>query len=155
MSFETTLREKIGKAAFGSQERNLLKVVLGEFQQKAANGKVTDEQGLAIVKSMIKNNKEFMDPTQEEGKPVKPSLAADSPKRAELMAENAVLETLLPKYLGKDEAVAMLKQKGWDIPIRDAKGDGAAIGLAVKFFKSVNVDVEGNTVKQAVQELRA
>jgi hypothetical protein len=155
MTFEDTLRARITKAPFKSREKDVLKVVLGEVQQKAATGPVTDEQGHAIVKSVIKNNKEFMDPLPKPGEPVRPALPADHPKRAELMEENAVLGSLLPSYLGKDEAVAMLTEKGWATPIKEAKSEGQAIGLAVKFFKSVGVAVEGDTVKQAAIALRA
>lgn len=61
MTFETVLREKIAKAGFGSDERTLLKVVLGDIQQKSATGKVTDEVCHGIVKKMIESNKQNLD----------------------------------------------------------------------------------------------
>src|SRR4051812_5318001 len=93
MSFEQNLRDRISKAPFRSKERDLLKVVLGEYQLKASSAKVTDDNGLAIVKGMLKSNLEK----------VLPVLAPDDYRRADILEENAVLLSLLPKYLNSEQ----------------------------------------------------
>lgn len=146
MSFEQTLRDRISKAPFRSKEKDLLKVVLGDVQQKSASGKVSDEQGLGIVKSMIKNNVEK----------VLVHLKEDDPRHAVIVEENKILASLLPTYLTVDEVKELLaKYDSMVSDLKAAKSEGQATGIAMKYLKSVNAQVEGDTVKQAVQQLRA
>jgi uncharacterized protein YqeY len=146
MSFEEKLRERLNKAPFRSKEKDLLKVVLGELQQKSASGKVTDEQGLAIVKSMIKNNIEKVLPHLKEG----------DERKTVIEEENKILQALLPAYLTVEQVKELLaKYQGLTEDIQAAKNDGQATGLAMKYLKSLNAQVEGETVKQAILELRA
>ena len=56
MSYEEQIRDRMSKAPHGSTEREILKVVLGEVQQKSALGQFTEEMGHAIVKKMMKAN---------------------------------------------------------------------------------------------------
>lgn len=143
MTFEQTLRDRIAKAPFKSKEKDLLKVVLGEMQQKAASGKVTDEQGHSLVKSMIKNNVEK----------VLVHLKTDDPRRAPIEEENKVLGSLLPVYLTAEQIMDKLTG-GLEIAISAAKNEGQAVGLAMKYLKSMNAKVEGDTVKAVVQKMR-
>lgn len=64
MSFEQLLRDRIAKAPFRSQEKETLRVVLGDVQQKAS---VSDEQGYNMVRAMIKNNNEKVLPYLQDG----------------------------------------------------------------------------------------
>jgi hypothetical protein len=143
MSFEEILRNRISKAPFRSKEKDLLKVVLGEIQQKSASGKVTDDQGLAIVKSMIKNNIEK----------VLPHLKDEDERKTMIEEENKILQSLLPSYLTAEQ----IKNRLVDLvgQIKEAKSEGQATGIAMKHLKLINVQVEGETVKQAIQEMRA
>ncbi len=143
MSFEQTLRDRINKAPFKSTERDLLKVVLGEFQLKAATLKVTDEMAIAIVKKMVKANDETLG-----------HLGQDDARRKQYEEENQILQTLLPSYLTVDQILAKLSEGGLTEEVKTAKSEGQATGVAMRHLKSANASVEGETVKQAVQKLR-
>jgi hypothetical protein len=144
MSFEQSLRDRINKAPFRSREKDLLKVVLGEVQQKSAGGKVTDEQGLAIVKKMAKANEETLG-----------LLGAEDKRREQYEEENAILQSLLPNYLTVEQIVQRLTEGGLADEIKTAKNEGQATGIAMKKLKADNAPVEGDTVKQAVVKLRS
>ena len=62
---------------------------------------------------------------------------------------------MLPAYLTKDEVRAKLNEVNLGVAFKDMKNEGMAVGAAMKFFKSLNLAVEGDVVKQVVQELRA
>jgi hypothetical protein len=149
MSFEQVLRDRIAKAPFKSKERDILKVVLGELQLKAASGKVSDETSHNFVKSMIKNNTEK----------VLAVLKLDDPRRAGIEEENKVLQSLLPKYLTVDEAETALREAtdppGLVEEIQKAKSEGQATGVAMKYLKGHGMNVEGETVKTVVSKLRS
>lgn len=144
MTFEQKLRERLNKAPFRSREKELLKVVLGEVQLKSASAPVTEEQGHSLVKSMIKNNVEKVLVHLKEG----------DERRIGILEENKILESLLPSYLTADEIKAKLSD---DVvtQIKEAKSDGQATGLVMKFLKAQNCNVEGDTVKQVVLAARA
>src|SRR4051812_34271499 len=99
MSFEQMLRAKIAKAPFKSTEKEVLKVVLGEWQLKAATGKVTDELGFGLVKKMIKANDENL-----------LYLGLTDPRRAKYNEENRFLNDLLPEYLTVEQVLATLAE---------------------------------------------
>lgn len=145
MTFEQKIRDRISKVPFKSKEKEILKVVLGEVQQKSNMGSFSEESGISMVKSMIKNNIEK----------VLIYMSADDPRRAPLEEENRVLTSLLPAYLTKDEVRAKLNEVNLGGAFKDMKNEGMAVGAAMKFFKGLNLAVEGDVVKQVVQELRA
>lgn len=139
MAFEQMLREKINSSPFGSKERNLLKVVLGEWQQKTAIGKTTDELGQSIVKKMIKANEENIG-----------LLALADERRDDFVVENKVLAELLPQYLSAAQITAALAE----VDLKTPASEGAAVGLAMQHLKKLNANVEGQTVKKVVAEIR-
>ena len=155
MTFEETLRAKINSYPHMSNERNLLKVVLGAYQQKASSGKVTDEQGLAIVKAMVGTNNEMLYGNATKSPPVEPIFAKDDPRRAPYLEENRLLMSLLPKYLTSEEISAALTAADLVEQVKSAKSEGQATGVAMKHFTSGKIPVEGETVKAVVQKLRA
>lgn len=140
MAFEQELRDKINGFPHGSADRNLLKVVLGDWQQKAASGKVTDEIGHAVVKKIIVGNTENLG-----------YLPEGDPRRATLLHENEVLATLLPSYWSGDQISQCLVEGGVDL---HSGNEGQATGRAMKFLKEQNALVEGGTVKDVVIGLR-
>lgn len=148
MSFETTIRDRIRKTMVSadreksSKEREILKVVLGEFQQKSASGKATDELGHSIVKTMLKNNVEG----------VLAVLPADDVRRGDIERENVVLESLLPRYLTAEEIETSLADVTEQI--RAAKSEGQATGVAMKALKAAAANVEGDAVRQVVIKIR-
>ena len=141
MSYEAQIRERMSKAPHGSTEKELLKVLLGEVQQKSNIGQFTDEMGLAIVKKMMKANEETI-----------PHLSETDARRAKLLDENKVLTSLLPQYWSAGQIRERLQADG--LNLQGAKNDGQAIGMAMGHLKKINAPVEGQTVKEAVAELR-
>ena len=141
MSYEEQIRERMYKAPHGSTEKSLLKVLLGEVQQKSDMGQFTEEMGLAIVKKMMKANEETI-----------PHLSETDPRRAKLLEENKVLTSLLPQYWTAGQIRERLQADG--VNVQGAKNDGQAIGMAMGHLKKINAPVEGQTVKEAVAEMR-
>ena len=142
MSFEAKIRTEITSTPFSDKERrNILKVVLGEIQRIPPTMKTTDEAGYKVVKDMIKANEELM-----RLKPV------ESDGHQKLAAENLILRPLLPAYWSAEESQAFLVKEGLDL--KTAKGEGPAVGMAMKSLKAVNAPVEGETVKKVVAALR-
>jgi uncharacterized protein YqeY len=158
MSFEEVLRQKISgtKSKVG---RSVLKVALGEFQQKNANGKATEQDGLSVVEKIINGNRETLAVLKQE-----------DARRADLEEEIVTLSSLLPTYLTADEVLekvradsslfgevnTVLSQGDKTRPVEDpanAKLVGRATGSVVKFFKSANIAVKGDTVKEALSRL--
>jgi hypothetical protein len=141
MSYEEQIRERMTKAPHGSTEKNILKVVLGEVQQKSANAQFTEEMGQAIVKKMMKANEETI-----------PHFSETDPRRAKLLEENKILTSLLPQYWTAGQIRERLMADG--VNLQGAKNDGQAIGMAMQHLKKINAPVEGQTVKEAVAEMR-
>lgn len=141
MSFEQQIRDRMTKSAHGSNERNLLKVVLGEVQQKSALGAFTEDMGHAIVKKMMKANEETI-----------PHLSESDARRGKLLEENKILAGLLPQYWSAAQVRQQLEADGIDI--KSAKNDGQAMGLAMQHLKKINAPIEGQAVKVAVGEMR-
>lgn len=142
MSFEQVLRDRIAKAPFRSREKEILRVVLGDVQQKHS---VSDEQGYNMVRVMVKNNTEK----------VLPYLAEGDLRRAVLLEENEILATLLPAFLTNDQILVHLVGASLTPNIKDAKSEGQAVGVAMKFFKEKAFPVSGDDVKKVVQQIRS
>jgi len=140
MTFEEQLREKIKAAPFGSSEKNVLKLVLGELQQEMGN--VTDERGHSIVKKLITSNEECLG-----------HLDQTDPRYAGLVAENEMLQSLLPQYWSEDQIRARLEADGVDVT--SFSNEGQATGAAMKHLKGLGAPVEGGTVKSVVAAIRA
>jgi hypothetical protein len=141
MSFEQIIRDRLSKAPHGSTEKSILKVVLGDVQQKSALGEFTLDMGHALVRKMIKANDETL-----------PHLPAADPRRGKLLEENQILGSLLPQYWSVQQVCERLQADG--VNIKDAKNDGQAMGLAMQHLKKLNAPVEGQTVKEAVAQMR-
>jgi len=141
MTFEEMLRDRIAKSPYASRERNTLKLVLGDLQQKAASGNVTDEVAHAIVKKIIKGNEETLG-----------YLSQDDVRRGEHLDENEILSGLLPKYLTADQIRESLVAAGIDV--KSIPNEGQATGKAMQHFKTNNSPVEGQTVKEVVRSMR-
>lgn len=122
--------------------RNVLRVVLGEIQLAASRKgeDLPDAEGHKIVRKVIASNSATLEVT------------TDADRKALLEAENALLETLIPKALDVPEIVAALA------PVKEAlvaaKADGPAMGVAMKHLKAEGKTVEGDAVRAAVSEIR-
>lgn len=143
MNFEEQVRFRISKAPYGSREKNLLKVLLGEIQLNETKSKITDEFCYGLVRKMIKANEENLS-----------YLSADDIRREAYEDENSILTSLLPTYLDADQIQEHLVAENLLDAIKAAKNDGQAVGVAMGHFKRNGLPVEGETVKQVVQEIR-
>ncbi len=125
-----------------SVDKEVLRVALGEIQtQEARTEKAfTDDEAMAVVRKLVKSNRETLDAT------------TDATKRAELEREIVVLESLLPKTLSVDEIVAALA------PVKDALvaagNEGQATGVAMKHLKTTGSSAGGKDVAAAVKRMR-
>ena len=79
-------------------------------------------------------------------------LSETDPRRAKLLEENKVLTSLLPQYWTAGQIRERLQADG--VNDQGAKNDGQAIGMAMGHLKKINAPVEGQTVKEAVAEMR-
>lgn len=133
----------VAMKAQNKQERDILKVVLGDLQiQETRKAQaLTDAETQQIIRKVIKGNGEMI-------------AAVDDAEVVERMnQEIAILETLLPQSLSMDEIVAALD------PVADAVkaagNDGQATGVAMKHLKSNGAEVQGKDVSAAVRQLRS
>ncbi|MBI3204764.1 MAG: GatB/YqeY domain-containing protein [Myxococcales bacterium] len=123
-------------------EKEILRVALGEIQTQEArvNQAMSDEDAAAVVRKLVKNNHETL------------AVSESAEQKAQLEAENAVLESLLPKSLGVDEIVAALAAVA--DAVKSAGNDGQATGVAMKHLKAAGAVVTGKEVTLAVKQIR-
>jgi uncharacterized protein YqeY len=124
--------------------RDILKVVVGESEATAIRQSkpVTDEMVFAVIRKVVEGNVETTGHMKKE-----------DPRYDKLTQESFILADYLPVTLTLDEVVKELDSIKADIVA--AKSDGQATGVAMKLLKGKNLAVEGNTVGQAVKQLRA
>lgn len=123
-------------------EKEILRVATGEITMTAARESrdLSDEDVQGILRKMLKSVRETLGQAEEN-------------TREALLAEESVLLSLLPKSLSVDELVGALG--GVIEAIRAAKGDGPAMGAAMKALKAQGLTADAPTVTQAVQKIRA
>ncbi|HVU03663.1 MAG TPA: GatB/YqeY domain-containing protein [Polyangiaceae bacterium] len=125
-----------------SLEKEILRVALGEIQTvEARKGSLTDEESQAIVKKLVKSNRETLE------------AATDPAQKKTLGEEIAILEALLPQKL--DEAGLRAALAPELERIRAAANDGQATGIAMKALKTQGAEVDGKLVGEIVKKLRA
>jgi len=122
--------------------RDVLRLALGEIQTAEArkNGPLSEDEGIASVRKLIKSNEETL------------SLAGEGDRATALRREIEVLSALLPKSLSVDEIVAALASES--DAIKAAKNDGQATGIAMKHLKAAGHVVDGKDVGAAIKKLR-
>lgn len=147
MSFEVKIRERISKAPFRSTEKDILKVVLGEVQQR---GQVNEDVGEQIVKKLIEDNNIVLS-----------RLAFEDVRRNRVKEENEVLQSLLPRSLTEAEIEQRLNEGGKTDAIKTAPKEGPAIGIATSYLKGLNmvkdaerVLLDSNKIRAVVLKLR-
>ena len=150
MSLLETLRERLtaSRRAGNAVEMGVLQVVLGEAStHEARTGKKpSDEEVEKLIRKTILGNQETLGILQQRG-----LTAGDN--FAKLTAENALLQSLLPKTLSVDEIALHLADVA--DAVRAARNDGQATGVAMKHLKGKNLKVLGEDVAQAVKKLRS
>jgi uncharacterized protein YqeY len=139
--------------------KNILGLALGEIQtaEARANRPLSDDEAAAVVRKLVKSNEETLHLAATEDPGVVGAAGADLPLRsAALRREIEVLAALLPKALSLDAVTSELAAAaGVADAIRAAKSDGQAMGAAMKHFKATGAAVDAESVRQAVQKLRA
>ena len=135
-------RMRVALKARKTLEKEILGVALGELQTvEARKGSLSDEEGFAIVRKLVKSNRE----THE---------ASESPEQRKALEEEiAVLESLLPKSLGAEDVIAALASV--HDAIRSAGNDGQATGIAMKTLKGAGAVVDGKLVGEVVRKIRS
>ena len=138
-----TLQQRLREAmkARSTIEKEILRVALGELQTQQARGTTLDDETVeAVLRKLIKSNRETLD------------LTGDAEQKATLQSEIEVIESLLPKQLGASEIEQALA------PVREAitgaKSDGQATGVAMKHLKTAGAAVDGRLVKQVIASMR-
>jgi uncharacterized protein YqeY len=119
-----------------------LGVALGELQTvEARKGSLSDEEGFAIIRKLVKSNRETYD-------------ASEAPDQRKVLEEEiAILESLVPKSLGAEDLVAALASV--QEAIRSAGNDGQATGIAMKTLKAAGAVVDGKLVGDVVRKIRS
>jgi uncharacterized protein len=149
MSLLETLRERLtaSRRAGNAVELSVLQVVLGEasMHEGRTGKKPADEEVEKLIRKTILGNQETLGLLQQRGLTAGDNLA-------KLTAENALLQSLLPKTLSPDEIAAQLADVA--DAVRAARSDGQATGVAVKHLKGKGLKVLGEDVAQAVKKLR-
>ena len=112
---------------------DILKVVLGECQTK---NNFTDEFIVRYCRYIVKGNNE----TMSFGESVK------------LSRENELLRSYLPKEVSEADLLVYANQIPDDI--KAAKSDGQAVGVLVKYVKSLGLLANGELAKKVVASFR-
>lgn len=123
-------------------EKEVLRVVIGEVTVNQGRGiEATDEVVQDVIRKLVKANTQTSD------------ASSSAEQKAQLAAENVILEALLPKGLSVEDVVALLA------PVADgikaAGNDGQATGVAMKHLKTTGAKADGKVVSDAVKKLRA
>jgi uncharacterized protein YqeY len=123
--------------------KNILGLAVGEIQtaEARANRALSAAEVTAILRKLVKSNEETL------------AASADGGAAATLRRENEVLSSLLPKSMSVDDIVAALAPVA--DALRAAKGDGQAMGVAMKHLKAAGAAVESGDVQKAVAQVRA
>lgn len=118
--------------------KDILRVVVGEVQRKLDADK--DEDVVRAIRKIIEGNLESL-------------THIENPK---LKKENEILAEYLPVLWSFDETEAFFLNSETPVfeQIRDAKNDGAAIGIAMKTLKAANAPVDSKIVQEIVKKIR-
>lgn len=145
MSLYTVFKEKMYEAikARNPLRTGAFRLLLGEIELiQSRNGvALPDEKIIALAKKFVKDNEETMKFTSE-------------PEALEkLVGENKVFNEFIPSVLSKEDTFVLMDNNLY-LTIKEAPNDGVATGLAMKFFKSKDLSVDGNIVRQFVSDFR-
>lgn len=149
-----------------THERDILKTVIGEAQLNSSrtNKPITDDDIIAVLKKSKQNVEQTMVDMETNatntGVPV--HACALMVKQVEITIYNAHL----PQYMSVDAIWDTLTAATFDQTevgvvvkltsiIKDAKSDGQATGVAMKYLKANNYAVQGQDVTEAIKMIRA
>ncbi len=121
--------------------KDVLRLALGEIQTAESRGATVDDAAaMVIVRKLVKSNLETLAAT------------TDEESKAKLTRENQVLLALLPSSMDAD-AIARALEPVLEA-IKAAKGDGQAMGVAMKAIKSTGGNAETADVTAAIKKIR-
>ncbi len=129
MSMQESLREdlKVAMKARDTDRTGAIRILMGEFARQPEKV-LNDEQVIAIVKKLIKSERELLAAQKQEGSPFL-----------------SIMEEYLPKQASEDEIYAWVKKNI----------DFAAYGSKMQAMKPImqhfGSTVDGNTVKKVLQ----
>jgi uncharacterized protein YqeY len=146
VSLQDDLQARVTAAMKGGDHatRDTLRTVLGEAKMEAVRrkGEVSDDMILAVVRKAVAGLKEMIPLARKDGR----DTAAQE-------AELALLESLLPRALGRDAIAAALAPHRDEL--RAAKSDGQAMGVAMRVLKAQGATTTPEDVKAVVAAARA
>lgn len=146
MSLISTIKSDIITAMKAKDElrKTILRVALGEIQKiESREGSISEEEVQKILRKMIASNNETI-------------AAAPDKDNSKLVAENEILDQLLPKMWDADKVREFLAADIETLAaIKSADNDGPATGAAMKALKIAKAPVDGKIVSQVARELRS
>ncbi len=115
-------------------------------EQRMATGKavtepLTDEECVKVIKKLVKQRKDSIEQFANGGRE---DLAADE------KSELAILETLLPAQMTREQIVEAVKNKIAEMGEIDMSKKGMITGMIIKHVGS---DADGSVVKEVIDEL--
>jgi uncharacterized protein YqeY len=138
----TSMREK------DEIKKNILRIILGDLStSEVRSGKIsTDDDVRRVIKKLIESNLETL------------KFCADRPDSfLKLTTENSILSSFLPKTLSKEDIKGYINFSSTMIvsEIKDAKSDGQATGVLIKWLKQNNYGhFDGFVASEVVKEIR-
>ena len=135
-----------------SEERDVLKTLLGEVQSKSSRERkeMNDEM---IEKTLISfKENAYACTTEGVQKVIGNSIIIDSESEAKSNREIAIYNKFLPKYEDIDSIILFLSPN--ENQLKEAKSSGVATGMAMGILKKIEVKVRGADVAQAVATIR-
>lgn len=130
-----TLKNRLKQAILSKNEieKSVLRVLLSEIDRRTNTKVISQDEIYNIIRKLIVSNKEC--------NKIRHNIQLD--------LENQFLASLLPQELSKEEIFKHIQT----LDFSQCKGSGAAVGLAMKYFKTKNLFVSGDTVKLCVYAL--
>jgi uncharacterized protein len=110
---------------------------------KGPDGVLSDDEMLTVITRAAKQRKDSISQFEAGGRPE----LAESEK-----AELAVIETMLPAQMSRDEVEAAVKAKAAEMNVTDKSGANQLMGAVMKDLKG---RTDGNVVKEIVGSLFA
>lgn len=143
MNIEEKIQKLIKEAILKGEKENVLslRTILGELQRFSSKEKLSDDKAIKIIQKMIESLKEIINIKKDQNKDCSKDIG-----------ELNLMETLVPKSLSVEEITKELSMISSDI--RTMADHGPAMGMAMKHLKSKNLQVNGNDVLVAVENIR-
>jgi uncharacterized protein YqeY len=151
MSIQTEIKQKMAEAAKArdavrlSVLRGLSAAFTNELvaKGKSTSDSLTEEESLAVIKRQAKQRKDSIEQFEKGGR----KDLADN-ERAEL----AILESMLPAEMPREEIIKIAKAKKAELSVTDKSKIGILVGAVMKETKG---RANGAVVKAVVEELLA